>query len=127
MEYITGKEISTSSSTWTSGGGDLTVTLLRNAKLATNGYVPSAEHDIQVHVAGNLYAFWGAIEHPQHGYCIQLNMGKITARVPAEKQAEVKALLEEHGANNAAARKACDEDEAAYQAHRSGVLALLNK
>lgn len=124
---LTGEQINTSSASWKCGGGELTITLLRNAKLSTNGWLPAADHTLQVAVGNNLHSFDSAIEHPQHGYCIKLDMGKITVRVPADQQATVRAMLAECTEYNATQMQAALKAEADYENHRAGVIAMLNQ
>lgn len=124
---ITGDDINTTSASWKCGGGELTITLLRNAKLATNGWLPAADHAVQVKVGNNTHSFDSAVEHPQHGYCIKLDMGKITVRVPADQQTAVRAMLAERAEHNAIQTQAALKAESDYENHRAGVIAMLNQ
>lgn len=124
---IAGDDIDNSSASWTCGGGQLTVTLARNAKLATNGWLPAAEHTIHVTVGNNTHSFFGVFEHPQYGYCITLDMGKITVRVPSDQQNAVRSMLAERAEYNATQMQAATKAESEYEAHRAGVIAMLNK
>lgn len=125
--YITGQEIETTVATWTAGNGKkVEMVLFRNAKLAQNGWLQAATHEVQIWIGGSLYNMLGTDIHPQAGYVINL-MGKITLRVPEDQQGAVKAMIAEVREHNAAVRAAADKDETEYQAHRAGVLAMLNK
>lgn len=124
---LTGEQINTTSASWKCGGGELTITLLRNAQLSTNGWIPAADHAVQVKVGHNTHSFDSAIEHPQHGYCIKLDMGKITVRVPADQQFTVRAMLAELADHNATKMQVALKAEADYENHRAGVIAMLNQ
>lgn len=125
--YITGQQIDTTTVTWVAGNGKkVELVIFRNAKLAQNGWLQAATHETQIWIGGDIYSMLGTDIHPQAGYVINL-IGKITLRVPEEHQSAVKAILAEAIEHNAAVRAAADKDEAEYQAHRAGVLAMLNK
>lgn len=125
--YITGQQIDTTVTTWVAGNGKkVEMVIFRNARLAQNGWLQAATHEIQIWIGGDIYNMLGTDNHPQAGYVINL-MGKITLRVPTEKQVAVKAMLTEAREHNAAVRAAKDKDEADYEAHRAGMLAMLNK
>ena len=124
--YITGQQIDTAVAAWTAGNGKkVELVIFRNAKLCANGWIPSATHETQIWIGGDLYNMIGTEIHPQVGYVINL-MGKITLRVPQEHQAAVKAILAERNDNNDAVRSEEDKAEAAYQVHRAGVLRAMN-
>ncbi|HEX7719720.1 MAG TPA: hypothetical protein VF389_07935, partial [Woeseiaceae bacterium] len=116
-----------SSATWTAGNGkQVELVIFRNARLAQNGWLQAATHEVQIWIGGHLYSMIGTEIHPQAGYVLNL-MGKISVRVPEDQQGAVKAMIAEAREHNAAAHAAADKDEAEYQAHRAGVLAMLNK
>jgi hypothetical protein len=128
MEYITGQTIETTEARWTAGNGkEMVLTVLHNARLATNGYLPASTHDVAVTADGEMYTFSGAHDDPQHGYLVVLNGGQIKVRVPAEHQAAVRNMLEMRRANNEAAAAQGKDEESSYQQHRAGVLRMLNQ
>ena len=83
--------------TWTSQmGAQVAVTLRRNVALNAQGRERVAEtHIIDLEVADRPLTLQGEIIHPEHGYCLRADMGRIVVRVPDECRDQVEALLAE--------------------------------
>ncbi|MBA3774672.1 MAG: hypothetical protein H0X13_19910 [Ramlibacter sp.] len=113
--YITGDDINATDVRWTTAKGELVVTLLRNAILSANGYLPANTHKMRVTMGGEILPFCGAEAHAEHGYIIKAGaMGRVTVCVRAEHQSAVRAMIDEHAAHNAAVHAAELTAESAY-------------
>lgn len=120
--YLTGAAIQTETVTLTTARGDVSLTLLRNARLGVNGYLPASTHALALRLpGGQVGCFSGLVAHAQHGLCLSVDMGRILIRVPAAQQAAVRALVAERDAHNAATAAADDAADLERAAHVAGV------
>jgi len=114
MQTITGQDLDVQSIAWTAPRGEVKITVVRNARLSTNGYITASTHSIALTLAGNQAAYRAQVEHPEHGYCLEADMGRLLVRVPADKAEAVRALLTECEQHNAAVLATEIEADAAY-------------
>lgn len=118
---ITKDPIDTSSVAWeTPRGTRCEITLLRNVKLTSNGYVVAPTHEIKLSVNGSAESFYG-IKDDAAGLAVQARMGQASAQVPAAQADAVRALVSEYRSNNDAAIAAQTAASAKYQAHHDAV------
>jgi len=124
MKYlISDREINTTSVSFaTAKGTVIELTLVRNARLGDNGWLPSATHDMQLTINGNIASFRGTIDHDTHGYSLTANMGNTIIPVPAEHQSIIADMITEYDSNNIAAINHAQKSEDAYQAHHQRVI-----
>lgn len=116
MQYITGQTINATTVAFkTERGANVEITLVRNAKLAANGWLDSTTHTIQLVVNGSVENYCGAEEDATLGYVIKARMGKATLPIPAAYVEQVKALVAECNAHNDAERREAAVAEAAYE------------
>lgn len=125
--YLTGTKISTQTITWTAPRGDVSLTLIRNARLGVNGYLPAETHEMTLSLAGNGVSFGGLVDHADHGLCISADMGRITVTIPAEHQAAVRALVAELTDNNVGANAARIASDRVYSAHVADVRNMMER
>lgn len=126
--YITSDEISAETVTWTTARGDVSLSLLRNARLGVNGYLPASTHDIALALPSGLFgSYGGLVEDAEHGLCVSAGMGRIIIRVPAEHQAAARAIVAEMAAHNAAAHKTSDEAARDHAANTARVYKMMER
>lgn len=127
METVTGNQIDTAVAEWTTPkGAKIQLTVIRNAELGLNGYLPSDSHSIKVEVNGVTETFYGAYTDEKLGFVVAIRMGKAKIQVPSADVSAVKALIDEYESNNDAVRAAEREAESRYQADVDAIREMMD-
>ncbi len=125
--YITGDEINTTTVEWIGRSCKIAVTLLRNAALTGNGWIPCATHSLQIRAGDHLMAFDSESIDAEGNYCIKVSMGRVTITIPTEYRAAVQGLLADRQAHNAACNTATDNADRADNTRRAAVQAMMTR